>query len=265
MNLLTNSKFISFVWWVLAPVLAALLFNLILVSVLEKQDTKDVVQISNQKVKYLKYFPKFLISNKRESKRVQPKIREVDKLGKITLQACYAEKNKKFIVFKEGKNTVFLDLKQSYKNAKLIDVGMDYAVFLKHGKKIELKLEGIKPQSSSKKVFQKSVQQGNYIDVKRDDLKKYTKNIRRALRDIRVQELRKDKKFAGVRLSFIRKGSLFDKMNLKVGDVIKSIDGNELKSMMDLLPYYNRINDTATLQIGFERGNEMKEIVYEIN
>ncbi|MFK5882376.1 MAG: hypothetical protein QM482_09200 [Sulfurospirillum sp.] len=264
MSLLTNSKFISVLWWIFMPVLVALLFNSVILLIFMDRGVKEI-KFEQQKTQYIENFPKFLNLNRVRSKRVSPKIKKVENLGAMILQACYASQNKKFIIFKEGSKTIFLDLNQSYKGAKLLDVGLDYAVFSKNGKKIELKLEEIKTKTQAKKGMLQSSGREKYIGVKRDDFKKYTKNIRRALRDVRIQELRKKRKFAGIRLSFIRRGSLFDKMRLKVGDVIKSIDGNELGSMMDLLPYYNRINDTATIQVGFERNNEMKEIIYEIN
>jgi len=109
------------------------------------------------------------------------------------------------------------------------------------------------------------LQEKAYITVKRAGFKKYTQNVSQALRDIRIQEVKKNRHFAGVRLSYIRKGSFFDKMKLKVGDVIKSIEGNQLNTIMDLLPYYNRLDDITTLRVGFERGGKPKEIIYEIN
>ena len=266
MNLFTNSKFISFLWWTVAPLLIALLFNSIMVIFLDNKKTGNL-HVRHKKSQYLKNFPKFKNSNSSEVKKVLPQIKPKEKLGKISLQACYAEKNKKFIVFKDGVQTVFLDLNQSYKNAKVIEIGMNYALFLKDGKKIKLLLENTKIASTNKKSIQLSPQtkDGGYVGVKRVEFKRYTHNIRQALRDVRVQELRKSKQFAGLRLSYIRKGSFFDRMRLRVGDVIKSVDGNELKSIMDLLPYYNRLDSTTTLRIGFERGGEMKEVIYEIN
>ena len=266
MNLLTNSKFISFLWWMVMPPLTALLFSSIIVILLDNKKVQNL-HVSHQKSQYLKRFPKFKNLSASEVKKVSPRIKPKEKLGKILLQACYAEKNKKFIVFKDGAQTVFLDLNQSYKNAKVIEIGMNYAIFLKDGKRIKLMLENTKTTAVHKKAVESSSQMSDqgYIGVKRVEFKRYTQNIRQALRDVRVQELRKSKKFAGLRLSYIRKGSFFDRMRLRVGDVIKSVDGNELKSIMDLLPYYNRLDSTTTLRIGFERGGEMKEVIYEIN
>jgi len=266
MNLLTNSKLISFLWWTVVPPLTALLLSSIMVILLGNKKIQNM-HVSYKKSQYLKSFPKFKNSSALEVRKVLPQINQKEKLGKILLQACYAGKNKKFIIFKDGIKTVFLDLNQSYKNAKVIEIGMNYALFLKDGKRIKLLLENTKTTSVYKKAIQLSPQRayGGYVDVKRVEFKRYTQNIRQALRDVRVQELRKGKQFAGLRLGYIRKGSFFDRMKLRVGDVIKSVDGNELKSIMDLLPYYNRLDNITTLRIGFERGGGMKEIIYEIN
>jgi len=266
MNLLTNSKFISFLWWTVVPPLIALLLSSVMVILLDNKKIQNL-HVSYKKSQYLKKFPKFKNLSALEAKKVLPQIKQKEKLGKILLQACYAEKNKKFIVFKDGSETVFLDLNQSYKNAKVIEIGMNYAIFLKDGKRVKLVLENTKDTGVYKNTIQPFPQRegGGYIGVKRVEFKRYTQNINQALRDVRVQELRKSKQFAGLRLSYIRKGSFFDRMRLRVGDVIKSVDGNKLKSMMDLLPYYNRLDSTTALRIGFERGGEMKEVIYEIN
>lgn len=264
MNLLTNSKFVSWLWWIVMPPLTALLLSSIVVMILDHKQIQDL-RISYKKTQYLRQFPKFLNSNISHSRVILSNIKHVEKLGKISLQACYSESNKKFIVFKEGRKSIFLDLNQVYKNAKLVEIGLDYAIFLKNGKRVKLVLENTKTVSQNKTVSQLPSQAEGYIGVKRAGFKKYTQNIRHALRDIRIQEMKKNKKFAGLRLSYIRRGSFFDRMKLKVGDVIKSIDGNELNSIMDLLPYYNRLDDTTTLRVGFERNGVMKEIIYEIN
>ncbi len=264
MNLLTNSKLISWLWWIVMPPLVALILIFAVTIFLEK---KQIVGLNaNYKnSKPLRQFPKFLNSKVSHPKAIQTHIKQVEKMGHILLQACYIEKNKKFIIFKEGSKSIFLDLNQIYKNVKLVKVGIDYAIFLKNGKKIKLTLEPVKQTTQRRKASQSPSQGGRYIAVKRASFRKYTQNISQALRDIRIQEVKKNRHFTGLRLSYIRKGSFFDRMKLKVGDVIKSIDGNKLNSIMDLLPYYSRLNDIATLRVGFERNGKMKEIVYEIN
>ncbi len=265
MNLLTNSKFISWLWWLVMPPLVAFLLISIATIVLDRKQIQDL-DISYKRTQYLRRFPKFLSLRISHPKPVAlSHVKQVDKMGHILLQACYLEQSKQFIVFKEGRNIIFLDLNQTYKNAKLVEIGIGYAVFLKNGKKIKLTIEPVKKTTRNEKISPLPLREDGYIAVNRTGFKKYNKNPRQALRDIRVQEVRRDRHFSGLRLSYIRKGSFFDRMKLKAGDVIMSIDGNKLNSIMDLLPYYSRLNDTTTIRVGFKRNGIMKEIVYEIN
>jgi len=261
MRLIINSKFISFIWWFFAPLLSALLFNYMVIYMFDTMLQQDFY-VTAQADKPIKLFPKFLDLEDATRKKVSQKKKQMTELlKKIKLQAAYIENGKKFIIFKENGKTIFLDLNQSYKNAKLIDVRVNTATFLVSGKKIDITIE----KANIDNRISIAQRGGSYVGIKRADFQVYTANIKRALRDIRVQTVKKDGKFDGLRLIFVRKGTLFDKMNLKKQDIIKSIDGKKLRNLADLLPYYNRLNNTTALRVGFERNEKMKEIVYEIN
>jgi general secretion pathway protein C len=260
MNLLTNSRFIQTIWWIVVPLLVAQFFiSFFMLFIVEKK--QETLYTVDKKSAYIYNFPKFFTPFLKQNGQ----LKVVKKIGNLKLKACYVEKGKEFVVISEGAKTIFVDLNDEYKGAKLISISNTSAVFLKNGERIELTLVkkiSFKTITDNTKTVQND---DKYISVKRDSFKKYVQNPKQALRDVRFQEIKKDKKFAGLKLSFIRKGSLFDKMKLQKGDIIKFIDGNRLQSMMDLLPYYNLLDNTTTILIGFERGVEMKEIMYEIN
>jgi general secretion pathway protein C len=228
---------------------------------------RPYLDIEQKKSSYISTFPKFfpaVLEQKKETKNIKKK----DKIGDLILKACYVEKGREFVVIAEGSKSIFVSLGDSHKGAKLVDVQFSSAIFLKDGEYIKLE---IKRDATAQKLAPKREASvvheldGRYIAVKRGSIKKYVQNPQDALKDIRIAEIREGKKFVGLRLSFVRRGSLFDRMNLKKGDIIRSVDGNELKSIMDLLPYYKRLDSIAGLLIGFERDGEMKEIMYEIN
>jgi len=260
MNLLIN-----LLYWLLTPILVA---KLIISASLFYFDTDklEVLHVEDKKSTNMYRFPKFFGENIIKKQPVKESVK-VEKFDSLKLKACYLEKNREFIIAIENGKTLFIDLNDEYKGAKLVEINNNSATFLKNGNEINLTLiesKSIKTEVVKKTDIKTKAQDG-FVSVKREEFKKYTQNITQALRDIRFQEIREDKKFAGLRLSFIRKGSLFDKMGFKKGDKIRSIDSKNLDSMMDLLPYYNSLNDITTLQIGFKRDNEIKEIIYEIN
>ncbi len=267
MNLVINSKFIQIIWWIIAPLLVAKIFISFGLLFLDTTILESL-HVTKEKITPIYKFPKILSHDFVNKQKITTKVEaKSERLEGIVLSACYIEKNKNFIVIQDNSKTFFIDLSGKYKNAKLVEITINSATFLRNGKYFKLLLEKnkmSKDKINSNKKTSGEINNG-YATVQRDEFKKYTRNIRQALRDIRVQEIRKNRKFAGLRLSFIRRGSFFDKMGLKKDDIIKSVDGKNLNSIMDLLPYYNQLDNTTTLQIGFERNKQMKEITYEIN
>jgi len=264
MSLIINSKLIRFLWWLLAPFLVATLLITGLLMALETKKSKTFA-VKDAKMSYMYSFPKFFTLTIKPKKRSN-NIQKVEKLGNLVLKACYIEKGSEFVMFEEGKKSIFLNLNEEYKGAKLLEITKSSAKFLKRGKYISLVLENMtKTKKNDLPMEQAKVIEDGYISIKRTEIAKYRTNVRQALRDVRFQEIKKEKKFAGLRLSFIRRSSLFGKMGLKKNDIIESIDGKRLNNMMDLLPYYNALDNMTTLQIGFKRDNQMKEIIYEIN
>ena len=265
MNLIINSKFIQLIWWIFTPLLIAKLLISFSMFFLDNQKLKDL-HVEDEKNSYMYGFPKIshAVSTKKEVKIQKEK---VEKLDNLTLSACYIEKDGEFIIANENKKTFFINLGEEYKGAKLTKITINSATFLKDGRYIDLTIAKSKSKDKIKSIFIKKSASvdDSYVSVKRDEITKYTKNIKRVLKDIRFQEAKIDKKFIGVRLNFIRKGSLFDKMGLKRDDTIISVDNKELGSMMDLLPYYRSLSNITTIQVEIKRKEEIKEIVYEIN
>jgi len=260
-----SSKLIRFFWWLLAPFLVATLLIAIFLMVLETKKIKRL-QVEDEKISYMYSFPKFF-NNTIKPKIEFESISEVEKFDNLILKVCYLEKDREFVMVKEDQTTFFINLNEDYKGAKLVDITKDSAKFFKNGKYVFLTLEQSENSVDNTKNITKRLKskQDNYIGVNRTELKKYKKNIKKALRDIRFQEVIEDDRFAGLRLNFIRKGSLFDKMGFKKGDIIKSVDSKNLDSIMDLLPYYTSLENITTLQISFARNKQIKEIIYEIN
>jgi general secretion pathway protein C len=262
MNSHSDSKFFFLLWWGVLPFLSAMLIDSAIVFFVDNK-YDFTIKPNSSKIFFIKNVPVFVNTDVSGRKKENINLKPVQKWDDIELKACYIDNHKRFVVIRDKAKTLFLYPKDIYKRAKLTKVGADYAIFVKNGKKIKLTLskENKKLYSKGKKLPQGS----NTVQIKRDTLVKYENNLLEVLRDIGFKIVNKNGDFGGIKMEFIKKGSLFDKMGLKKYDVIKSIDGKNLNSIMDLLPYYNQIDNITTLQIGFERNNEMKEITYEIN
>ena len=68
----------------------------------------------------------------------------------------------------------------------------------------------------------------------------------------------------GIQISNIRPRSIFRRMGLRSGDVITSVDGNELTSVDDGLQLYDSLKSSSSLTVDILRLGRPETIEYEI-
>ena len=103
---------------------------------------------------------------------------------------------------------------------------------------------------------------GYTITVGHDDLQKSLGNINSLLTQVRIRPLIKNGKPDGLVLSHVKPGSIFSKLGLKNGDVVKKIDNKEIKSPDDAFAFYNRLKSGAELSLEINRGSDTKTLNY---
>ncbi len=103
---------------------------------------------------------------------------------------------------------------------------------------------------------------GYTITVAQDDLQKSLGNINSLLTQVRIRPLIKNGKPDGLVLSHVKQGSIFEKLGLKNGDVVKKIDNKEIKTPDDAFAFYNRLKSGAELSLEIGRGSETKTLNY---
>ena len=103
---------------------------------------------------------------------------------------------------------------------------------------------------------------GDAITVGHDDLQKSLGNINSLLTQVRIRPLIKKGKPDGLILSHIKPASIFAKLGLQNGDVVKRIDNKEIKSPEDAFEFYNRLKSGTELSLEIGRGSETKTLNY---
>ncbi len=106
------------------------------------------------------------------------------------------------------------------------------------------------------------IREGESITVKRSDVEKSLKNVHQLLSQARVRPHFSEGKPDGLAVTHIKRGSIFEKLGLKNGDVIKGLDGKEIKSPDDVLQMYERLTVGSEVAIEIERGGEEQMINY---
>ena len=80
----------------------------------------------------------------------------------------------------------------------------------------------------------------------------------------RVEADTVDGQMRGVKLAFVRPGSIVEKLGLQSGDVLRSINGIDFTSPENILAAYARLATAPRLALTVARGGTTMEIDYEI-
>ncbi|QKF68002.1 type II secretion/transformation system, C protein [Arcobacter venerupis] len=197
----------------------------------------------------------------------------VQTLSKYNLKAIYFRSNDEgwiTIEEKSGDKSYILAQGEQIDGYTLFRLFKNYILFIKDNKEFKLEIkEEIGGNSSFSEPLnnqnQEIVIKNNGAIISRDYLNSYTSNIEKIWENIAIDEIKNDNKVEGFKISKITKNSVFEKIGLKEGDIIKTINNNALNSYGDAMKVYNNIKDTTYLNIEVLRKNELVELNYEIN
>lgn len=253
-------------------ILVAFLLNSIIFFYLPKNGV-DFIKNDSLFLDYKKYgFYSNIKSIENKTNLENPK-QIIQTLSKYNLKAIYFTSNYKgwvTIEEKSGEKSYILAQDEQIEGYKLFKLYKNYILLLKDNK--EYKLE-INEESSSNLLSvespnnqnQEIVIKNNGAEINRNYLNSYVSNIDKVWKNIAIDELKNGDKIEGFKISKITKNSDFEKIGLKEGDIIKTINNNALNSYADAMKVYNNIKDTTYLNMEVLRNNEIVELNYEIN
>lgn len=104
---------------------------------------------------------------------------------------------------------------------------------------------------------------GNSFTIPRDEVNKALANINRLYTEIRAVPYFKNGKANGFKLLNVKSGSLFDKLGLRRGDILKSINGRVL-DIQSGLQTFNDLKNEAQFNLEIERRGVEQTYNYEI-
>jgi len=161
----------------------------------------------------------------------------------------------------------------------LISAGTDYALFEKSGKEFKLTLENKKVigNSSEKYSRQKSYRPKEVVSssnkivekdgvklVNRNLLTSYTSSPDKIWKDIGISENKLNGKLNGFKINYVKRGSDFEKLGLKRGDLLMAINAEKLDNLGAVMSLYKDINSIENLTLTVERNGKSEDIEYEI-
>jgi len=289
MKNLLSKKFINTLIFILSILLIVKLAYLALEYLF--LPTSGVDYVKNEKLEPLSYRSRLAFKSRSRPKPPKPKatpkpVVRVSMNG-YRLLGILKMGDSATITVKQGGKTHVISLGESINGFKLVRVTNDSAIF-KHGdEEFTLTIGNMKIQNpkSAKtlKNFSNALRQVEKNDRKpknggdegievledgaeidRDVLMTYTKDIDKIWKNIGIEEHKKNGKLDGFKVNYVKKGSVFEKLGLKRGDILKAINGRELDNYNTAFNIYRKIDDIDNLTLTIERNNQEKELEYEI-
>lgn len=108
-------------------------------------------------------------------------------------------------------------------------------------------------------------QRGNNFTLRRADLEDLTSNLSEILQQARMEpRITPDNMIDGFCFSNIAPGSVYETFGFRVGDCIKSVNGEPVTSPQKAMELYNLLRSANNVQLGVERGGRDESFNYSI-
>ena len=194
---------------------------------------------------------------------------KVYQLSSLKLKAIYYEEKGGFIIVEEKGQTSFIDAGQVFNGYKLAEIYPRRAIFVKGGKQYELKLdEAFEARMEEAREAAAAQEEASGVQqissVTRQELEEYKQNMQMIWQNIGLKENKEGEEINGFKVTFVRGGSIFDKLGLQSGDVLTEANGVRLNSYRDALSLYKQTDTIDLFKLTIERNGEVKELEYEI-
>lgn len=247
-------------------ILLAFLIDSLLFFILPKNGV-DFVKDQSLSLNYTKYN---FYSNIKSYEIKNDAKQNIQDLSNYKLKAIYYENiNSGWIVLEKnlGNESHILTYKEILDGYSLSKLFLNYVIFEKDKKeyKLEIKEEYSNHEELNTSSKQEIIIKNNGATVSRDYLNSYIKDTNKIWKNIEISEIRNGDKLDGFKINNINKDSVFAKIGLKEGDIIKMVNNSVLSSYSDALKVYGNMENTRYINMQILRNNELMELNYEIN
>lgn len=116
--------------------------------------------------------------------------------------------------------------------------------------------------SVAEKGRQKATQAGGRIEVSKAEIDSAFQNMNEMLTQVRVRPYFSGGKPDGFMVSRIKRGSIFEKMGLKNGDVIRGVNGQSIESADKMLELYRGMTSGSEITVNIKRRGKEEELQY---
>ena len=269
--------------WLLTLLIAVLVVKLIWLAVeMEFLPTAGVNQAEEVRGKSL-YYRVDLSPNQVPVPKKMEKHEPVGSIKDIELLAVYSAPDTTVITVMYKGNSRVMSRGEEINGFRLEGAGSHFATFSKNGKIYRINLiesktvkgsgssitasgsSGSEAESNSGGVEGEIIDAGDHKIISKSLLDHYAKNMDDIYKNIGIADVKKGNKLVGFKVTFVKRGSPFAKLGVERGDIIKSINGQEINSYNAAFNAYKNIGNVQNLTLVILRGKEEMELEYEIN
>jgi len=100
------------------------------------------------------------------------------------------------------------------------------------------------------------------ITIKRSDINESLKDLNGLISQASIQSHYTDGEADGLAVTGIKAGSIFRKMGLRNGDIVKGVNDNEIKSPEDLINIYNDLKSAPDISLQIMRRGQERSLNY---
>ncbi len=186
-----------------------------------------------------------------------------------------------FAVFEEvdsGEQDVFAVGERIFGGPKLVSVATRSAVILRSGRRQTIKIEDDEAPAPSKKKAPKpgdkgkkqeqlsgirETGEGSYL-VDRREVDHAIENLNSVITEVRAVPFLRDGNSMGFRLFAIKRGSIFERMGLKNGDVVRNINGTQLTDPSMAMGLLGEIQTAEVITVDLIRQNKASTLTYKV-
>jgi len=163
------------------------------------------------------------------------------------------------------KQDVFELNEMIFKQAKLLEVLEESIKIERDGKVEVLVMKQGKRSSSTRGSSVDSNDDRTEFSVAEEELSDALANLPRLLSQARAVPYFRNGKSIGMRLFAIRRGSLYEKLGLKNGDIILSVNENSVSDPAQALKIFEMLKTERSINIQLERSGQNTELSYSIH
>jgi len=187
-------------------------------------------------------------------------------ISSIVLKAIYMMGKDSIIVLAQKSNPTkskTISIGEKFEGYELKKVFPDHVMFMKNYKSYRLYLN-LKKGAPRWKNVNKNAQEGEVRRIAKAEVKKAMANPTNIWKNIGLREHFTQGKQDGFKVSFVRKGTVYESLGLQVGDVIEAINNQEIKNNAQAFKAYQQFKNAKALKLNIIRGTNKMELEYEI-